>query len=226
MGGAEGVHCVSRYGWPISSSGIVRLMGVVVPVGFAQVNMQFFLAGDAEAMVVTVGVDSGAEEDPSVLADAVFSRLVQSGTIFEPSSHTEDWTMGPFVASIMTSTGPQIGTGEFSNQGEIPTQTTLPQNCAILVQKRTARGGRKGRGRMYWPPVYPNEATTGPTGLLDAGAHTAWQTAMTEFHALSVAESQPLVLLHSEAAGAIAPDNITSLVAQQRIATQRTRLRP
>ena len=201
-------------------------MGVVVPVGFAQVNMQFFLAGDAEAMVVTVGVDSGSEEDPSALADAVFSRLQQSGTIFEASSHTEDWTMGPFVASIMTSTGPQIGTGEFSAQGEIPTQTTLPQNCAVLVQKRTARGGRKGRGRMYFPPVYPNEATTGPTGLLDAGAFAAWQTAMTEFHALSAAESQPLVLLHSEAAGAIAPDNITSLVAQQRIATQRTRLRP
>jgi hypothetical protein len=188
--------------------------------------MQFFLAGDAEAMVVTVGVDSGAEDDPSVLADAVWSRLSGSGTIFQSSSLTEDWTMGPFVASIMTSTGPQIGTGESSVTGTITTHTTLPQNCAVLVQKRTARGGRRGRGRMYFPPVYPNEASSGPTGNLDPVPFAAWQEAMVDFHTVSVAEGQPLVLLHSVEAGAIAPDPITSLVAQQRLATQRTRLRP
>jgi hypothetical protein len=177
-------------------------------------------------MVVTCGIDSGAEEDPSALADDVHTAFVNAGTIFEASSMHDDYQVGPFVASIMTSTGPQIGTGVLVRQGTAPTDGPLPQNCAMLVQRRTARGGRKGRGRMYFPFVYPTEVNISPTGVLGAVPFVAWQTAMTEFHAALVASGIPMVLLHSEAAGPIAPDPVTSLVAQQTIATQRTRLRP
>ena len=225
-GGAEGVSTARRSRSYKSLSGKVRLMGVVVPVGFAQVNLQFFLTGDAEPIVVTFGVDSGSEDDPSVLADAVWSRLNDAGTIFQGSSFSSAYRMGPFVASIQTATGPQIGTGTFFVQGAVAAVAPIPQNCAVLVQKRTARGGRKGRGRGYFPPLYPTEASITAVGGIDSVPLAAWQTAMTEFHAASVAEGQPLVLLHSEEAGPIAPDPITSLTVAPIIATQRTRLRP
>lgn len=205
--------------------GIVRLMGVVVPIGFAQVNMQFFLTGDAEPMVVTLGVDSGAEDNPSTLADAVWSRLNVAGSNFVATEISNQYRMGPFVASIMTATGPQIGTGDLQVQGTSSGVLPVPQNCAILVQKRTARGGRKGRGRAYFPPINMNEANVSPTGVILAAQVTAWQDAMTEFLISSDTEGQPLVLLHSEEAGAIAPDPITALQVQTVIATQRTRLR-
>lgn len=189
-------------------------------------SMQFFLAGDAEPMVVTLGVDNGSEEDPTALADSVFGDLIGAGTIFVDSSYYSLYTIGPFVASIMTSTGPQIGTGTLSQDGDNPLVLPPPNNCAVLVQRRTARGGRKGRGRMYFPPIFPTEASITASGLIDSTPWAAWVTAMNEFHAALVASSTPMYLLHSEAAGPIAPDPVTSLVVEQRIATQRTRLRP
>jgi len=188
--------------------------------------MQFFLTGDAEAMVVTIGIDSGAEEDPEALADDVLSDLVGSGTIFASGSFSDQYDIGPFVASIMTSTGPQIGTGTTFESGSNPGVLPVPSNCAILVQKRTARGGRKGRGRAYFPPIYPTENSVNPNGDLFSTTLTAWQDAMNEFHTTLAASGRPMVLLHSEEAGAIAPDPVTSLVVAPKIATQRTRLRP
>lgn len=201
-------------------------MGVVVPIGFAQVSMQFTLDSDAEPMVVTIGCDVGTEDDPSILADAVWSRLTTSDPMWDPSSISDEYNVGPFVASIMTSTGPQIGTGTEVLVGTNAGVESLPNNCAVLVQKRTARGGRKGRGRAYFPPVFPTEGAVEANGNLQPTFIASWQDSMTTWLLSSDSEGQPLVLLHSEEAGPIAPDPITGLVVATKIATQRTRLRP
>lgn len=200
-------------------------MGVVVPVGFAQVNAVFKLTGDVEDMVVTLGIDPGAISVPTVLADLVWDELVNAGTIFAASSFSANYQIGPFTATIMTATGPQTGEGTSSRDGTNAGVSALPNNVAVLVQKRTARGGRQGRGRSYFPCVFPTEGDIGPTGDMSTTSQTAWQTAMNEFLSGLAAADIPMVLLHSEAAGGLAPDPVTALVVDQKVATQRTRLR-
>lgn len=188
--------------------------------------MTFFLSGDPEPMVVTLGVETGTEDDPSDLADEIFSLWVNAGTIFEPDSFSNEYRIGPFIASIMTATGPQIGTGVNFRQGTNAGIDSTPNNCAVLVQKRTARGGRKGRGRMYVPPVWPTEGPIEANGDIQVLLHASWQVAMTEFLLSCDSAGHAIVLLHSEEAGAIAPDPVTQLVVSPKLATQRTRMRP
>jgi len=203
----------------------VRTMGVVVPVGFAQVSMQFFLTGDAEAMVATVGVDCGTEDNPTTIADEVWTNLTSSGTAYAASSMSDLYTVGPFVASIMTPTGPQIGTGIFSITGENDAVTPPPNNVSWLIQKRTARGGREGRGRMYIPPAELHDGNIDAVGDIFTTIHVRMQACMTGLLLAQDSDGHPLVLLHSEATGPLPPDPITALAAQGKVATQRTRLR-
>ncbi len=176
-------------------------------------------------MVATFGVDSGSEEDPEALADAQFFIWAEAGTIYALDSSSSLYQLGPFECTIMTSTGPQTGTGTDFRQFTNATISPPPNNTAILVQKRTSRGGRKGRGRMYLPPASLHEPNVGATGDITGVTLTAHQTWADEVLAAMDLASQPMVLLHSEEAGAIAPDPVTSLSVQPKVATQRTRLR-
>ena len=129
----------------------------------------------------------------------------------------------------MTSLGPQFGIATGSRTGTLTDFQTLVQNTCVLVQKRTLRGGRKGRGRMYWPVFFPNEASVDHSGTIVGTAVTAWQTAMTNWLSGCDSNGCPLVLLHSTQENGDppteAPDPITSLSVQARVATQRGRLR-
>lgn len=105
-----------------------------------------------------------------------------------------------------------------------------PINSAILVKKLTGRGGRKGRGRFYSPGVQI-DALNNIGGLISDAALTNIQESV---DALPVelgeglvaggpSAAQPVLLHATEADGA--PDVLTSLVVQSRLATQRRRLR-
>ncbi len=102
----------------------------------------------------------------------------------------------------------------------------LPQNSALLVRKITNRGGRRGRGRMFFPYLLAegnvNEVgdfATVPRNTLQA----VLDQVLTDLQAIGAGP----VLLH-ESTGVTAPgspDPIVSLVVDGRIATQRRRLR-
>lgn len=200
-------------------------MGIVIPTGYAAVAATFEVAGDAEQMVCTFGVDSGAEEDPTVLADAIFDLWANTVTHFSASSIALGYRLGPFECTIMTATGPQTGTGADFRLGTNDLMDVLPNNCAVLAQKRTGRGGRKGRGRFFIPPCTLEDGDVDATGTIDTVHLASLQTWATAFLLALDSATTPMVLLHSEEAGPIAPDVVTNLVVQSRIATQRTRLR-
>lgn len=200
-------------------------MGVTIPVDFAQVSATFSLTGDVQPMVVTIGCDPGVFTDPVDLADSVFARFIASGTIFAASSYSDQYRIGPFSATIMTASGPQTADGTDSQQGTNAGILPPPNNVAILVQKRTAFGGRRGRGRMYFPPLYPTENSISAIGDLTGVTFDAWQEAMDEFlEAMSVGGT-PMYLLHSDVPTVLLPSVVTALQVQQKVATQRTRLR-
>lgn len=106
---------------------------------------------------------------------------------------------------------------------------TSPQ-VSYLVRKLSQRGGRRGRGRMYFPGVA--EATVGEDGLVTSVRRDALQVAFNTFLADLAAITLPMYLLHDPSGpdvanptGPGAPDEVTSLVVDNLVATQRRRLR-
>jgi hypothetical protein len=197
-------------------------VGVIIPVGFAQVSMDMYLTGDPEVQTTTLGLDVDAgDDDPAVLADTVFNIVTGTNRPFALSRVQNIWTIGPFRCTIMTATGPLTGVGAqvLPGTGSVG---GLPQNCSWLIRKSTARGGRKGRGRMYVPPCDLMEGNVSETGVINSSIRnthtTEWNSVRTD---LTTAGNAP-VLLHSD--GTV-PDTITVFTCDNRIASQRRRLR-
>lgn len=99
----------------------------------------------------------------------------------------------------------------------------VPQNCSILIQKRTALPGKHGRGRMYWPSL--GETDVDGVGTIAPGAKTRIQTMLTAWsNAVATATSfDSFAVLHTISTPVAT--KITSLTVDSVMATQRRRLR-
>jgi hypothetical protein len=93
---------------------------------------------------------------------------------------------------------------------------------SYLLKKITARGGRKGRGRMYLPG--PPEDAVDAYGLLSESQFDALTTAVVDFAAQMLAATNfgKLVLLHTDPLEE--PDDFTNFFPETKVATQRRRL--
>jgi hypothetical protein len=106
----------------------------------------------------------------------------------------------------------------------------LPQNCALLIRKRTSLAGRRGRGRFYAPATSEDQVT--PTGIIAPFLVQLHQDAWSAFYNSLIAPQSgppniPVILHRSEGIGVEpTPTGITQFVVDGRIATQRRRLRP
>lgn len=113
------------------------------------------------------------------------------------------------------------------NDGRQGTGTTaaslVPQNCAILIQKRTALPGKHGRGRMYWPSL--GEIDVDGVGAINPTAKARIQTMLTAWNnAVATATSfDSFAVLHTISTPPAT--KITSLTVDSVMATQRRRLR-
>jgi len=100
----------------------------------------------------------------------------------------------------------------------------LPQNTAFLLRKRSALGGRRGRGRMYWPPAFLGEDSISSVGLMGEAQRSAIEGRMIVATAAPAGTGR--VILHAPEVGApTAPTPITALSLDALVATQRRRLR-
>jgi hypothetical protein len=122
--------------------------------------------------------------------------------------------------------GPSRGTAAVSS---------LPPNCAQLVRKLTGLGGRKNRGRFYWP-WFLNEGSVDEAGSVDAAWTTGTQTAFDAWFTQGNVTGDGRMVIANKVYGVdpvtgkpvvtavnIGPE-VTSLVVDNRIATQRRRL--
>lgn len=204
-------------------------MGVVIPVGYGQFVLPIQLEGDPEGMVVTIGFKNDSALSFNGIANNIQNALMGS-TTFAASAIASVYNVGPATVTVMTNLGPQVGVADTIVSGENTGILPPPQNCAWLIQKRTARGGRAGRGRMYLPLINVTEASVSATGDVLALTVDDMQTTFTQWLADCATLQLPLYLLHSESESELPPpplppDAITSLVVQTKIATQRNRLR-
>ena len=187
----------------------------VIPVGYGQANLKFGGAGYPSGAECTWGFKNDAASSASVLADLIGTMWDDSLQSMTPDAVTLD--------SVLVKLGPNA-TGEFAEvavaiAGTDDAGDVVPNMCA-LVRKNTALGGRRGRGRLYWPI---GEATVGDGGAL-SGTYVTNSTTNWNLFLTSLATNEiPMYLLHN--ASLPAPTAVNSMSTQAVAATQRRRLR-
>jgi hypothetical protein len=203
-------------------------MTLIIPPGFLHSVIEFACTGDPEPMVTTCGHEidtaSGANNDDA--ADDLMSAFALA---FRANLSSAYSITGCTV--YIGNDGPTIiGTSTAAPVAGQVGVNPYPPNTAFLLRKRTDLAGRRGRGRMYIPGVV--EATATANGLLTTVETAQWQTLADDYMdrlttAVGARLYPPVVLHRSEGIGVEPPPTpILSFVAEQRLATQRRRLRP
>jgi hypothetical protein len=190
-------------------------MTLVIPDGFAQAAWRFSMTGDPEVMVTTIGLETGvvgqvvAEE----FADTWLSQ-------FPAGNMSAGWTFLGAVLRVGQPSGPPLILEAPRNIAGTQGGPSLPNNCTLLIKKRSTLGGRQGRGRMYVPMTSVGEESVNRNGLIDQAVVESLQTAWTNIYGQLDA-----VILHDSSGPITVPTPITALIVDPRIATQRRRMR-
>lgn len=107
---------------------------------------------------------------------------------------------------------------------------SLPPQVALLCKKITATAGKRGRGRWY-VPFCLSQGNVDQTGKVTGGTIiTDWTTGLSQFVAILVSQYTIPCLAHRVYSGKVVTainkgPNITSMVPEAYVATQRRRLK-
>lgn len=188
-----------------------------IPSGYAQVNLRFAGDGWPTGGECTYGVRLLTADGPDVVAatirDITLTRL-QDRIPTHVTLNTILVKFGPNTTGVFAELG--VGEAGTGSSGDVN------PNQAMLIKKSSSLGGRKGRGRMYWPIA---EDQMNNAGVLKTSPDqvAAMNAALADWAADHVAADLPLMLLHNDPGDT--PSAITSLATQAISATQRRRLR-
>jgi hypothetical protein len=191
-------------------------MGVIIPLGHALFSWHFRMAGDSGDVVFTMGADMQAVAANTTTANDAYDAFVGSGAMATMSTDTV-----LYLCAIEAPSGNVANYFEDNAGGEAG--ASMPPNCAQLVQKRTALAGRKQRGRLYLPPMRATYYNS--SGILGATQAADLQDAMDDFLTAfnAIGTGLEADILHSDIGDS--PTEITSLVVEAQLSTQRRRLR-
>ena len=203
-------------------------MADIIPPGYGEVLVPFKHSSLARSAVITFGL---ALSDVPLVSD-LNSITLQMESSFGP--YVDDSVMvGPAVMRVGQDGGEALvisGTDTFT--GNRSGSSALNGGQAVLVHKRTSRGGRRGRGRMYIPWMTA-DTLVNEIGVLDSTERAALQTAVETWAAdvLETPKFTDFVVLHSPSAPDTEnptvpgePNVITSWVVDPIVGTQRRRL--
>jgi len=202
-------------------------MSLIIPVGFAQVTLPFKHDGVNREAVITFGVDTSAEGGDFVgMCEAIVSKWSASlGALVDSNV-----TVGPARATVGQDGGPPIQVvGSVTSVGGRGLDSETP-NTALLVQKRTALGGRRGRGRFYIPWIV-GQNDVNEAGNIENAAMASFQPAADDFLELLADDTDPIipspmVILHDSSGAGVepSPTPVTSLTCDRLVGSQRRRL--
>lgn len=208
---------------------------MTIPSGYAQALIGY-TGNNAPTGAANV---FGLELLDSMLTPTDVAEIVRStwaSTIM--TELTDDVTMSAVRVKFgPDSTGPFVETAASTVGGN--TTTSLSPNTAYLATKVTPVGGRRGRGRLYFPGVADTAAND--SGVISAGYIALLQPLLDNILSGLTTAGCPMVVLHSPAttwvlvngqprrqpvAGSLpVPSEVLSLPLAARAATQRRRMR-
>lgn len=201
------------------------------PIGFGEVTARMTLTGDAEEMNCVFGIDlTGTGPFGQSDADAISVSVADFLTTCMAPQYTYDGltvAQGAAGGDIFWESTDGAGPGTLG-------ANALTQNVASLFKKATASGGRRNRGRMFVPG--PAETTVDAAGNWDPAVLASLNTAAETFLDELIALNYRMVILHPArpappvkpppaAIDEAPPTEVTTLILDPRIATQRRRLR-
>jgi hypothetical protein len=197
-------------------------MSVIIPAGYANAAFRFSLTGDPEVMVSTMGYDLNAVTGQS-LADSLATGFTAAAAFPAANILTGYTFLGVRVAVGQDGGPPVIFESPVSVVGT-NLGPPFPSNVSLLVRKITALGGRRGRGRMYFPPAFLGEDSISSIGIIAEAQRGPLSDRF--FAATAAPAGATRVLLHGPEVGApTAPTPITNVILDRLVATQRRRLR-
>lgn len=191
-------------------------MTIQIPEGFSRVAYRFSLSGDPEVMITTMGYET------AVVGQAVaeaFATTFQDA--FPPAEYSASYTFLGVRMEAGADGGPPVIYEAVRTAVGTAASAPLTQNVAILVRKTSLLGGRRGRGRMFLPPMFLPEGEVSANGMINVGPLAAVQNSVTQAF---FTDLDP-VLLHDNVPSILAPTPITNVIVQAQVATQRRRLR-
>jgi hypothetical protein len=198
-----------------------------IPDTMGLARLGFSVTGDAERMYITlgyhvlVGTDLAAHQSAVTALEQDFFDNVVVGAAAMANIYTYHGCEA--TAAIAGDNVPVVAPRTVV--GSSGANTAPPNNCAYLVKKLTAAPGRRNRGRCYVPPFALIDSEVDAVGTITPATVTVFQTRWTAFLTDSLAGGNyELMLLHSTSLLGDARE-ITSFVVDNRIATQRRRLR-
>ena len=172
---------------------------------------------------MTFGVEAPPATDPQTLAIAVqnagWSTAGSLQSLFDSNVTLTATEVRIGQASGEDLLGLDASTKVGTRTGESP-----PPNVAVLVEKRTARGGRRGRGRIFMPWVV-GENVVSDAGIVDPSTRSAVLTSLNVWRNALTTAGHILVLLHRPGISpAGIPDEVTGFVVNPLVSTQKRRL--
>jgi hypothetical protein len=200
---------------------------VTTAPGYADVAVQLKHALLGRAAYITFGCNPSGTDVPTMAANVNISINAAGSlkTMFDSSVSFGTITVryGVESAEDQVSVFPSAVVGTL-------VQASVPPNVALLVYKRTARGGRRGRGRLFLPWA-PSVNAVNEDGTIVTSYMTTAQTALETFRAALITNDMPMVVLHKPSQPGTqhpttqgAPDPVTALNPSGLISTQRRRL--
>jgi hypothetical protein len=194
---------------------------VYIPEGFANVRYVFALSGIQDEMSFAIGVSPPTgmtTPEIAVAADAAFAAAGFGGEL----AMCVGWSYLGTRVTRKFGGQPVVADYPLSVAGSVAV-ATIPPNCAMLIKKNTALGGRHGRGRLFVPPFNLREEYTDNAGYLTPAVQASQQAAWSLFlEALDTNALGPR-LFHTDPVAL--PTTITSLQVTSQLGTQRRRMR-
>jgi len=199
---------------------------MAIPVGFFLAHLLYQPVAGTHVSTIGVGLDwvgAGPIPTPIEAAEIVDTAATGVSSIATGSFMGSDWKYLGASVTYQDEVGPLTGQFDHVITGA-GTAGSLPPNCAILVSKQTGLGGRRNRGRVYLPPVYPAETIVDSLGIINPTSVGLLGDRFAAFDSALFSAEFQTVLFHDTAP--FTPTPVTGWVVSNLLATQRRRMRP
>lgn len=194
---------------------------MATPPGFGDISVEMTYTAFPRSSFITFGVDP-TDTDPIIVGTKVAESMALVGSVLDLIDNAV--TVAAIHVALGTDGGEDLHAVVPRTDSGRSAAVNSPNNCAVLVHKRTARGGRRGRGRLYLPWSV-QEAAVDENGVILSSNVTTMQGKCNTWLTDMGTRGVPMVVLHSEGLTAEGPPNsVTSLVVDGIVGTQRRRL--
>lgn len=184
--------------------------------------LRFISSGDAQRMITTFGIRPVPTlETIEEIRDAVDVAILAI-PMFTAANILNGWTYDGFQVVRTTATGEESIELSFPVVGSL-VGAGFTTNTAVLISKRTGLGGRRHRGRMFFPPMLFSDIGADNNGFLSPALHANLTTSFEGFRQEFIDAGVPMVLHHSGVA--LDSQLVTQLFPSNQLATQRRRMR-